>query len=145
MNAKSEAFRSFSSRIESYFNLQQNGARFWTLVKQGQRDEDCLLHKLSDILKQHQNEVNVIRTERTTNIAIRLTGKRGKAIVTSLLSFFDPEPLRGTGFDQSRGQSNVAGVGENVRYSEQAVWKDDTGDKSDDQELEAHYMYMAQL
>ncbi|GKC65907.1 integrase, catalytic region, zinc finger, CCHC-type containing protein [Tanacetum coccineum] len=29
--------------------------------------------------------------------------------------------------------------------SEQADWKDDIDDESDDQELEAHYMYMAQL
>ncbi|GKG36230.1 hypothetical protein Tco_0443908, partial [Tanacetum coccineum] len=27
--------------------------------------------------------------------------------------------------------------------AEQADWKDDTDDESDDQELEAHYMYMA--
>ncbi|GKB07219.1 retrotransposon protein, putative, ty1-copia subclass, partial [Tanacetum coccineum] len=29
--------------------------------------------------------------------------------------------------------------------AEQADWKDDTDDESDDQELEAHYMYMAQI
>ncbi|GKB36719.1 integrase, catalytic region, zinc finger, CCHC-type containing protein [Tanacetum coccineum] len=29
--------------------------------------------------------------------------------------------------------------------AEQADWKDDTNDESDDQELEAHYMYMAQI
>ncbi|GKG32329.1 hypothetical protein Tco_0427279, partial [Tanacetum coccineum] len=29
--------------------------------------------------------------------------------------------------------------------ADQADWKDDTDDESDDQELEAHYMYMAQL
>ncbi|GJV40879.1 hypothetical protein Tco_1419319 [Tanacetum coccineum] len=37
---------------------------------------------------------------------------------------------------------------EELRFSlnaEQADWKDDTDDESDDQELEAHYMYMAQL
>nr|GFD29198.1 hypothetical protein [Tanacetum cinerariifolium] len=28
---------------------------------------------------------------------------------------------------------------------EQADWKDDTDDESDDQELEAHYMYMAKI
>nr|GFD55759.1 hypothetical protein [Tanacetum cinerariifolium] len=28
---------------------------------------------------------------------------------------------------------------------EQADWKDDTDNESDDQELEAHYMYMAKL
>nr|GFB59832.1 hypothetical protein [Tanacetum cinerariifolium] len=29
--------------------------------------------------------------------------------------------------------------------TEQADWRDDTDDESDDQELEAHYMYMAKL
>nr|GFD55296.1 hypothetical protein [Tanacetum cinerariifolium] len=29
--------------------------------------------------------------------------------------------------------------------AEQADWKDDTDDESDDQELEAHYMYMAKV
>ncbi|GKC10409.1 hypothetical protein Tco_1007191, partial [Tanacetum coccineum] len=29
--------------------------------------------------------------------------------------------------------------------AEQADWKDDTDDESEEQELEAHYMYMAQL
>nr|GFD08466.1 hypothetical protein [Tanacetum cinerariifolium] len=29
--------------------------------------------------------------------------------------------------------------------AEQANWKDDSDDESDDQELEAHYMYMAKI
>nr|GFC99215.1 hypothetical protein [Tanacetum cinerariifolium] len=29
--------------------------------------------------------------------------------------------------------------------AEQADWKDDTDDESDDQELESHYMYIAKL
>nr|GFC89145.1 hypothetical protein [Tanacetum cinerariifolium] len=29
--------------------------------------------------------------------------------------------------------------------AKQADWKDDTDDESDDQELEAHYMYMAKI
>nr|GFC74782.1 hypothetical protein [Tanacetum cinerariifolium]GFC97193.1 hypothetical protein [Tanacetum cinerariifolium] len=29
--------------------------------------------------------------------------------------------------------------------TEQADWRDDTDDESEDQELEAHYMYMAQI
>nr|GEV31720.1 integrase, catalytic region, zinc finger, CCHC-type, peptidase aspartic, catalytic [Tanacetum cinerariifolium] len=61
---------------------------------------------------------------------------------------------KGTGYDnQSLG--NVAGARETVDMTveeariqlnaEQADWKDDTDDESDDQELEAHYMYMAKL
>nr|GEX74679.1 hypothetical protein [Tanacetum cinerariifolium] len=48
---------------------------------------------------------------------------------------------RGTGYDNQR-ISNVVGASETV---EQADWKDDTDDEPEDQELEAHYMYMAQI
>ncbi|GJW71251.1 hypothetical protein Tco_0128168 [Tanacetum coccineum] len=36
-------------------------------------------------------------------------------------------------------------VTEMINVKEQADWKDDTDDESEEQELEAHYMYMAQL
>ncbi|GJZ78619.1 hypothetical protein Tco_0643456 [Tanacetum coccineum] len=68
--------------------------RFMTLVKQSQELKNVSYHKLYDILKQHQTEVNEIRAE---------------------------------------------------RLARQADWKDDTDDESNDQELEAHYMYMAQI
>ncbi|GJW11684.1 hypothetical protein Tco_1577511 [Tanacetum coccineum] len=75
-----------------------------------------------------------------------------------------PRINRGTGYDNLRAV-NVAGARGNVgtpvvqksgiqfynckEYghlnAKQADWKDDTDDKSDDQELEAHYMYMAQI
>nr|GEU59960.1 hypothetical protein [Tanacetum cinerariifolium] len=48
---------------------------------------------------------------------------------------------RGTGYDNQR-IVNVAGARETV---EKADWRDDTDDKPEDQELEAHYMYMAQI
>nr|GFA13501.1 integrase, catalytic region, zinc finger, CCHC-type, peptidase aspartic, catalytic [Tanacetum cinerariifolium] len=52
-----------------------------------------------------------------------------------------PRINRGTGFENQR-IGNVAGAKETI---EQADWRDDTDDESEDQELEAHYMYMAQL
>nr|GFB64288.1 hypothetical protein [Tanacetum cinerariifolium] len=49
---------------------------------------------------------------------------------------------RSVGYENQR-IGNVAGARENV---EQADWRDDTNDDElEDQELEAHYMYMAQL
>nr|GEV61875.1 retrovirus-related Pol polyprotein from transposon TNT 1-94 [Tanacetum cinerariifolium] len=61
---------------------------------------------------------------------------------------------RGTGYDNQR-LGNVVGARETVGKmveeagtqlnAEQADWKDDTDDESKDQELEAHYMYMAKL
>nr|GFA53468.1 hypothetical protein [Tanacetum cinerariifolium] len=52
-----------------------------------------------------------------------------------------PRINRGTGYDNQR-IGNVAGATETV---EQADWRDDTDDEPEDQELEAHYMYMAQI
>ncbi|GJT28373.1 hypothetical protein Tco_0908648 [Tanacetum coccineum] len=55
---------------------------------------------------------------------------------------------RGTGYDNQR-TINVTGARENVAgfqlNIEQADWMDDTDDEPNDQELEAHYMYMAQV
>ncbi|GJX89172.1 retrovirus-related pol polyprotein from transposon TNT 1-94 [Tanacetum coccineum] len=266
--------------VQFLLQLQPEWQRFVTLVKQSQELKTVSYHKLYDILKQHQNEVNEIRTERLARTANPLalvaqqqpvyhppnhptqntqysstrtqqsTRNRGKAIVTSSAPTYDPEPAtvtedeemskekeidklmalislsfkkiykptnnnlrtssntsranqdnssrtnRGTGYDNQRA-INVAGARENVgtpvvqksgiqcynckEYghvsrecqkpkrvkdaayhkekmllckqeeagvqlnAEQADWKDDTDDESDDQELEAHYMYMAQL
>ncbi|GJU94125.1 retrovirus-related pol polyprotein from transposon TNT 1-94 [Tanacetum coccineum] len=69
--------------------------RFVTLVKQSQELKTVSYHKLYDILKQHQNEVNEIRTERlarTANPLALSTRNRGKAIVTSSAPTYDPEP-----------------------------------------------------
>ncbi|GKB80116.1 hypothetical protein Tco_0947011 [Tanacetum coccineum] len=86
------------------------------------------------------------------------TRNRGKAIVTSSIPTYDPEP--NTGHDQGIQKpkrvkdaayhkekmllckQEEAGVQLNAK---QVDWKDDTDDESDDQESEAHYMYMAQL
>nr|GFC41637.1 hypothetical protein [Tanacetum cinerariifolium] len=61
---------------------------------------------------------------------------------------------KNAGYEHQR-LGNVAGAREIVGSiveeaeiqlnAEQADWKDDTDDESDDQELEAHYMYMAKL
>nr|GEV28117.1 hypothetical protein [Tanacetum cinerariifolium] len=48
---------------------------------------------------------------------------------------------RGTGYDNQR-VVNIAGARKNV---EQADWRDDTDDEPGDQELEAHYIYMAHI
>ncbi|GKB08890.1 hypothetical protein Tco_0837202 [Tanacetum coccineum] len=211
--------------VQFLLQLQPEWQRFVTLVKQSQELKTVSYHKLYDILKQHQNEVNEIRAKRLAHTANPLalvaqqqpvyhhqnhptqntqysstrsqqsTRNRGKAIVTSSAPTYDPEPdtvtkddemskdkeidklmalislsfkkiykptnnnlrtssnssranqdnspriNRGTGYDNQRAV-NVAGARENV---EQADWKDDTDDESEDQELEAHYMYMAQL
>ncbi|GKC28231.1 hypothetical protein Tco_1035525 [Tanacetum coccineum] len=223
--------------------------RFVTLVKQSQELKTVLYHKLYNILKQHQNEVNEIRAERlactanpltfvaqqqplyhlqnhpthyTNNSSTRsqqvATINRGKAIFNSSPPTYDQESTmvaeddemlkdkeidklmaliylsfkkiykptnnnlrtssntsranqdntprinRGTGYDNQR-VVNVARARENVGCSlsqrkdvlckqekagfqlnvEQADWRDVTDDEPEDQELEAHYMYMAHI
>ncbi|GJZ02994.1 hypothetical protein Tco_0520955 [Tanacetum coccineum] len=200
--------------VQFLLQLQPEWQRFVTLVKQSQELKTVSYHKLYDILKQHQNEVNEIRAERLARTANPLalvaqqqpvyhhqnhptqntqysstrsqqsTRNRGKAIVTSSAPTYDPEPatvtedeemskekeidklmalisLSGTGYDNHRAV-NVARAKENVgtpvvqksriqcynckEYghlnAEQADWKDDADDEFEDQELEAHYMYM---
>ncbi|GKC50410.1 hypothetical protein Tco_1073155 [Tanacetum coccineum] len=50
-------------------HITQEWQRFMTLVKQSQELKTISYHKLYDILKQHQNEVNKIRAERLTRTA----------------------------------------------------------------------------
>nr|GEU62403.1 retrovirus-related Pol polyprotein from transposon TNT 1-94 [Tanacetum cinerariifolium] len=196
--------------------LKQEWQRFVTLVKQNQELKTVSYHKLYDILKQHQNEVNEIRAERlacTTNPLALVAQQqpvyhsqnhpthytqnsstrsqqadienRGKAIVNSPTSIYDQEPSMvakddeiGTGYDNQR-IVNVAGARETVgttmvqksriqcynckelghvardcpklkrakdaTYHKEKMLLDDTDDELEDQELEAHYMYMAQI
>nr|GEV33009.1 hypothetical protein [Tanacetum cinerariifolium] len=181
--------------VQFLLQLQPEWQRFMTLVKQSQELKTISYHKLYDILKQHQNEVNEIRAERIARIANPLalvaqqqpvyhpqnhpthytqnsstisqqaaTWNRGKAIVNSPQPIYEQEPsmaaeddetskdkeidklmalisLSSTRYENQR-IGNVAGARETV---EQADWRDDTDDELEDQELEAHYMYMAQL
>ncbi|GJZ81129.1 hypothetical protein Tco_0646123 [Tanacetum coccineum] len=237
--------------VQFLLQLQPEWQRFVMLVIQSQELKTVSYHKLYDILKQHQNEVNEIRAERlarTTNpIALvaqqqpvyhpqnhpnhytqnsstrsqqAATRNRGKAIINSPPSTYDQEPdmvteddalskekeidklmaliylsfkkiykptnnnlktssntsranqdntprlNRGTRYDNQR-VVNVVGARENVgthvvhqsgiqffnckeyghvaRECQKPKWRDDTDDEPEDQELEAHYLYMAQI
>ncbi|GJU32483.1 hypothetical protein Tco_1176072 [Tanacetum coccineum] len=196
-------FRKFTSRdgesLESYYS------RFYKIMNELQSQELKIVsyHKLYDILKQQQNEVNEIRAERLAPA----TRNRGKAIINSPSPTYDqehkmvaeddalskeketdklmalislsfkkiykptnnnlrtssnttrahqdntPRINRGTGWCSSLGftyhkekmilcTQEEAGI---QLSAEQADWRDDTDDEPDDQELEAHYLYMAQL
>nr|GFC85292.1 hypothetical protein [Tanacetum cinerariifolium] len=91
------------------------------------------------------------------------TRNRGKAIINSPPPIYDQEPSMVTEDDEMSKEKEIdklmalislsekmllckqeeAGIQLNVK---QADWRDDTDDdESEDQELEAHYMYMAQL
>ncbi|GJR77649.1 hypothetical protein Tco_0090014 [Tanacetum coccineum] len=97
------------------------------------------------------------------------TRNRGKAIVTSSAPIYDQEPDTVTEDDEMSKEKEIdklmALISSSLQTSgfsvitakeywamyqwklnaEQADWKDDTDDEPDDQELEAHYMYMTQI
>ncbi|GJX05699.1 hypothetical protein Tco_0191615 [Tanacetum coccineum] len=207
--------------VQFLLQLQPEWQRFVTLVKQSQELKTVSYHKHYDILKQYQNEVNEIRTERlarTANPLALSTRNRGKAIVTSSAPTYDPDAATVIEDEEMSKENEIDKLmalislsfkkiykptNNNLRTSsntstpvvqksgiqcynckeygpvsrecqkpkrlkdaayhkekmllckqeeagvqlnaEQADWKDDTDDESDDQELEAHYMYMAQL
>ncbi|GJV06923.1 uncharacterized mitochondrial protein-like protein [Tanacetum coccineum] len=112
----------FGTKVKCGKPLGKEWQRFVTLVKQSQELKTVSYHKLYDILKQHQNEVNEIRAKRLARTANPLalvaqqqpvyhhqnhptqntqysstrsqqsTRNRGKAIVTSSAPTYDPEP-----------------------------------------------------
>ncbi|GJS86509.1 hypothetical protein Tco_0769145 [Tanacetum coccineum] len=55
--------------VQFLLQLQPEWQRFVTLVKQSQELKIVSYHKLYDILKQHQNEVNEIRAEKLARTA----------------------------------------------------------------------------
>ncbi|GKA07371.1 hypothetical protein Tco_0686595 [Tanacetum coccineum] len=102
--------------------LQPEWQRFVTLVKKSQELKIVSYHKLYDILKQHQNEVNEIRAERLTRTANPLALKIYKPTNNNLKTSSNTSrahqdnTLRiniGTGYDNQMAV-NVTGARENV-------------------------------
>ncbi|GJZ93336.1 hypothetical protein Tco_0665401 [Tanacetum coccineum] len=158
----------------SYFQQQVENEwqRFVTLVKQSQELKSVSYHKLYEILKQHQNEVYEIRAEKQAR-AVNLLAldeemskekEIDKLMALISLSFKkiykptnnnlrtssntcranldnSPRTSRGTGYDNQR-TVNVAGARETVGTPRDDADDDDEPEK---QELEAHYMYRAQI
>nr|GEW00250.1 hypothetical protein [Tanacetum cinerariifolium] len=217
LNAEAEAVQIILTGIDndiySTVDACPNACEMW----KSQELKTVSYHKLYDILKQHQNEVNEIRVERiahttnplalvaqqqpvyhpqthpthyTQNSSTRsqqaATRNRGKAIINSPKPIYDQEPSMVAEDDETSKDKeidklmalislsfkigNVVGARETVGLTvmrksriqcynckeighvakefnaEQADWRDDTDDDElEDQELEAHYMYMAQL
>nr|GFA69500.1 hypothetical protein [Tanacetum cinerariifolium] len=186
--------------------------RFVTLVKQSQELKTVSYHKLYDILKQHQNEVNEIRAEKIARVANPITlvarqqpvynpqthptqytqnsstrsqqtttRNRGKAIVNSPQPIYDQEPsmvaeddetskdkeidklmalislsfkkiykptnnnLQTSSNTSRANQDNSPSINRNTGYENQRIGNVVGARETVDQELEAHYMYMAKL
>nr|GEZ36819.1 hypothetical protein [Tanacetum cinerariifolium] len=103
------------------FTSQDEWQRFMTLVKQNQELKTVSYHKLYDILKQHQHEVDEIRAKRIARIANPL----------ALVAQQQPE------FGHVARECQKPKRAKDVAYHREKMPLY--------QELEAHYMYMAQL
>ncbi|GJZ04144.1 hypothetical protein Tco_0537419 [Tanacetum coccineum] len=150
------------------------------LLKESQELKIVSYHKLYDILKQQQNEVNEIRAERLARTANPLaliknkkdaeddalskekeTDKLMALISLSFKKIYKPtnNNLRTSSNTSRANQDNTPrinrGTGEKMILckqeedgiqlsAEQADWRDDTDDEPDDQELEAHILYIGQ-
>nr|GEU43342.1 putative ribonuclease H-like domain-containing protein [Tanacetum cinerariifolium] len=131
--------------LESYYS------RFYKMMNELIRNQcniqelkNVSYHKLYDILKQHQHKVNEIRAERIERVANPLI------LVAQQQPVYHPQthPTHYTQNSSTREKmllckQEEAGIQLNA---EQADWRDDTDDDElEYQEMEAHYMYMAQL
>nr|GEV08660.1 hypothetical protein [Tanacetum cinerariifolium] len=131
--------------------------RFVTLVKQSQELKTVSYHKLYDILKQHQNEVNEIRAERLARTANPLALVAQQQPKSEIQCYNCKEFghvarecqklkwAKDAAYHKEKMLLYKQEEAEFQLHAVQADWKDDTDDKSEDQDLEAHYMYMAQI
>ncbi|GJT84897.1 integrase, catalytic region, zinc finger, CCHC-type containing protein [Tanacetum coccineum] len=144
--------------VQFLLQLQPEWQRFVTLVKQSQELKTVSYHKLYDILKQHQNEVNEIRAERLARTANPLalvaqqqpvyhhqnhptqntqysstrsqqsTRNRGKAIVTSSAPTYDPEPATVTEDEEMSKEKEIDKLMALISLL-QDDWKEDTDEE----------------
>nr|GFC40235.1 hypothetical protein [Tanacetum cinerariifolium] len=106
--------------------------------------KDNEIDKLMDLIS-----LSFKKIYKPTNNNLRTSSNTSRANQDNSLRIY-----RNAGYEHQR-LGNVAGARETVGSTveeagiqlnaKQADWKDDTDDESDDQELEAHYMYMAKL
>nr|GEY58608.1 hypothetical protein [Tanacetum cinerariifolium] len=103
------------------------------------RNESCdMCFNLDAELLKSQNAHNDLLKRKSTNLPTTTFELHQTPVVQIriiLQGFTEMLGMKVKGVEEAGIQLNA----------EQADWKDDTDDKSDDQELEAHYMYMAKL
>nr|GEY80876.1 hypothetical protein [Tanacetum cinerariifolium] len=90
------------------------------------------------------NQDNSLRIHRNAGYEGQRSGTVARARDT-VGSSMKPKRAKDSAYHQEKMllcKQEEAGIQLNA---EQADWRDDTDDKSDDQELEAHYMYMARI
>ncbi|GJS86932.1 hypothetical protein Tco_0769568 [Tanacetum coccineum] len=176
--------------------LQPEWSRFVTVVKQRQEIDTVSYHKLFDILKQFQNEVNDIRSERlarskeiskpvtlqsesiseedsdpeqaqrdkdmkknlvllakyfkklykpTNNNLRTSSNSRNKTEDTTPRECRKPKQVKDYAYHKEKMMMCKQAKQGVPLQAEQADWLEDTDEEIDEQELEAHYSYMAKI
>ncbi|GJS36497.1 hypothetical protein Tco_0534879 [Tanacetum coccineum] len=130
-----ENYKNVSQDIRDQLNAEAEAVQI--ILTQSQELKTVSYHKLYDILKQHQNEVNEIRAERlartanplalvaqqqpvyhhqnhptqntqySSNRSQQSTRNRGKAIVTSSAPTYDPEPATVTDDEEMSKEKEI--------------------------------------
>ncbi|GJU23207.1 retrovirus-related pol polyprotein from transposon TNT 1-94 [Tanacetum coccineum] len=113
-----------------YETLESYYSRFVTLVKQSQELKTVFYHKLYDILKQHQNEVNEIRAERLAHHNKLLQRNEEKKLINSWLKLSNQSRrnykptnnnLRTSSNTSRATQDNTPRINRGTRYDNQRV------------------------
>nr|GEV04839.1 hypothetical protein [Tanacetum cinerariifolium] len=160
LNAKAEAVQIILTGIDndiySTVDACPNACETWKAIERVKQDDEMSKDKEIDKLMALIS-LSFKKIYKPTNNNLRTSSNTSQAN-----QYNSPRINRVTGYDNQR-LGNVARARENVAYhrenmilckqeeagiqlnAEQADWKDDTDDESDDQELEALYMYMAKL
>nr|GFC53483.1 integrase, catalytic region, zinc finger, CCHC-type, peptidase aspartic, catalytic [Tanacetum cinerariifolium] len=143
--------------VQFLLQLQPEWQRFLTLVKQSQELKIVSYHKLYDIMKQHQNEVNEIRAERLAQPSMvaeddemskdKEIDKLMDLISLSFKKIYKPtnNNLRTSSNTSRANQDNSPRINRGTGYDNQRIGNVTRARETVDQELEAHYMYMAQI
>nr|GEX88317.1 hypothetical protein [Tanacetum cinerariifolium] len=114
--------------VQFCFNYNQNG-------KDDETSKDKEIDKLMALIS-----LSFKKIYKPTNNNLRTSSNTSRANQDN-----SPKINRSAGYENHK-IGNVAVARENVGSSVQADWRDDTDDDElEDQELEAHYMYVAQL
>ncbi|GJW33251.1 retrovirus-related pol polyprotein from transposon TNT 1-94 [Tanacetum coccineum] len=154
--------------VQFHQQLQPEWSRFITIVKKQHKLNEVSYHKLFDILKQYQKEVNEIRAERIAKNANPLAlhtsvaGARetvgGQVVQQSGIQCFNckefgnfakecrkPKRVKDSTYHKEKMllcKQAEKGV---PLLAKQFDWLADTDEEIDEQELEAHYSYMAKI
>nr|GEU41684.1 hypothetical protein [Tanacetum cinerariifolium] len=118
--------------VQFLLQLQPEWQRFVTLVKQNQKLKTVSFHKLYDILKQHQHEVNEIRAEKIARVANPL------ALVAQQQPIYHPQthPTHYTQNSSTRSQQAATrNRGKAIVNSSQPIYDQEPSMVAEDDEM----------